>query len=69
MVNFSSFFFLYPSVFNLKEVAAVEIPQLHLWETGIIRITRHPQFVGQVMWSAAHLTMVGLGHLLRFCQA
>jgi len=58
-VNFLSFFFLYPSVFNLKEVAAVEPPTLHLWETGIIRITRHPQFVGQSMWSAAHLAMVG----------
>jgi len=58
-INFLSFFFLYPSVFNLKEVAAVEPPTLHLWETGIIRITRHPQFVGQSMWSAAHLAMVG----------
>ena len=58
-LNFVSFFFLYPSVFNLKEVAAVDIPKLHLWETGIIRITRHPQFVGQSMWSAAHLMMVG----------
>ena len=59
LVNFASFFFLYPSVFNLKEVAAVERPQVHLWETGIIRITRHPQAVGQVMWSAGHLAMVG----------
>ena len=59
MVNFLSFFFLYPSVFNLKEVAAVERPKVHLWETGVIRITRHPQMVGQVMWSAAHLAMVG----------
>mmetsp|Transcript_8295 Transcript_8295/g.12771 ORF Transcript_8295/g.12771 Transcript_8295/m.12771 type:complete len:370 (+) Transcript_8295:56-1165(+) len=58
-INFLSFFFLYPSVFNLKEVAAVEKPTVHLWETGIIRITRHPQFVGQSMWSAAHLAMVG----------
>jgi zeta-carotene isomerase len=59
VINFVSFFFLYPSVFNLKEVAAVEPPTLHLWETGIIRISRHPQFVGQVMWSAGHLAMVG----------
>ena len=58
-VNFASFFFLYPTVFNLKEVAAVEKPKIHLWETGIIRITRHPQMVGQVMWSSAHLAMVG----------
>ena len=49
-INFLSFFFLYPSVFNLKEVA-VEKTKIHLWETGVIRITRHPQMVGQVMWS------------------
>jgi len=58
-INFASFFFLYPTVFNLKEVAAVDRPRIHLWETGIIRITRHPQFVGQAMWSLAHLSMVG----------
>ena len=40
-------------------MAAVEKPKLHLWETGVIRITRHPQMVGQAMWSAAHLAMVG----------
>jgi zeta-carotene isomerase len=59
LVNFASFFFLYPTVFNLKEVAAVDKPRIHLWETGIIRITRHPQAVGQAMWSFAHLAMVG----------
>jgi len=57
--NFLSFFLLCPSVFNLKEVAAVDKPTYHLWETGMIRITRHPQFIGQVMWSAAHLAMTG----------
>jgi len=57
--NFLSFFLLSPSVFNLKEVAAVEPPAYHLWETGMIRITRHPQFIGQMMWSAAHLGMIG----------
>lgn len=54
-----SFFFLYPSTFNLLEVAAVDKPQLHLWETGVIRISRHPQLVGQVVWSAAHLLWLG----------
>lgn len=61
LVNFASFLFLYPTVFNLKEVAAVEKPKIHLWETGIIRITRHPQYVGQCMWSAAHLAMSTYG--------
>ena len=59
LTSFASFLLLYPSVYNLKEVAAVERPRVHLWETGVIRITRHPQYVGQVMWSAAHLAMVG----------
>ncbi|KAJ8425521.1 hypothetical protein Cgig2_019248 [Carnegiea gigantea] len=40
-----SFLFLYPSTFNLLEVAAVDKPKLHLWETGIMRITRHPQSI------------------------
>jgi len=43
ITDFVSFLFLYPSTFNLLEIAAIEKPQLHLWETGVIRITRHPQ--------------------------
>eukprot|EP01033_Poteriospumella_lacustris_P016189 gene16189-11581_t len=30
-----SFLFLYPSTFNLLEVAAVDEPKLHRWETGM----------------------------------
>jgi len=59
ILSYLSFFFLYPSTFNLLEVAAIEKPQLHLWESGVVRITRHPQMVGQVMWSVAHLAWVG----------
>ncbi|KAJ4830324.1 hypothetical protein Tsubulata_016086 [Turnera subulata] len=57
--NFVSFFFLYPSTFNLLEVAAVDKPKMHLWETGIMRITRHPQMVGQVIWCLAHTVWIG----------
>ncbi|CAL1404361.1 unnamed protein product [Linum trigynum] len=57
--NFISFFFLYPSTFNLLEVAAVDKPKMHLWESGIMRITRHPQMVGQVMWCVAHTVWIG----------
>lgn len=57
--NFISFLFLYPSTFNLLEVAAVDKPKMHLWETGIMRITRHPQMVGQVMWCLAHTVWIG----------
>ncbi|MGD1907657.1 MAG: NnrU family protein [Leptolyngbyaceae cyanobacterium] len=55
----SSFFFLYPATFNLLEVAAIQKPEVHLYETGIIRITRHPQMVGQVIWCIAHTLWVG----------
>ncbi|CAM9176791.1 unnamed protein product [Chrysoparadoxa australica] len=59
LLSYVSFFFLYPSTFNLLEVAAVDKPQLHMWETGIMRITRHPQAIGQGMWCAAHALWVG----------
>ena len=39
------------------QIAAVEKPTIHLWETGITRITRHPQFVGQLIWCVAHTGM------------
>ncbi len=54
-----SFFFLYPATFKLLEIAAIQKPEVHLFETGIIRITRHPQMVGQVIWCIAHLLWVG----------
>jgi uncharacterized membrane protein len=54
-----SFLFLYPSTFNLLEVAAIAQPQVHLHETGIIRITRHPQMVGQIIWCIAHTLWIG----------
>ncbi|KAL5992092.1 hypothetical protein ACLOJK_013006 [Asimina triloba] len=57
--SFISFFFLYPSTFNLLEVAAVDKPKMHMWETGIMRITRHPQMVGQVIWCLAHMLWIG----------
>lgn len=54
-----SFLFLYPATFNLLEVAAVAKPEVHLYETGIIRITRHPQMVGQIIWCLAHTLWIG----------
>ena len=54
-----SFLFLYPATFNLLEVAAIQKPQVHLYETGIIRITRHPQMVGQIIWCVAHTLWLG----------
>lgn len=54
-----SFLFLYPATFNLLEIAAIQKPQVHLYETGIIRVTRHPQMVGQVIWCIAHTLWLG----------
>lgn len=63
-LSFLSFLFLYPSTFNILEVAAVDTPEMHLWETGVIRITRHPQMVGQVMWCVAHVAWTGNSFVL-----
>jgi uncharacterized membrane protein len=54
-----SFLFLYPATFNLLEIAAIQKPQVHLYNTGIIRITRHPQMVGQIIWCVAHTLWLG----------
>ncbi|MBE9189494.1 hypothetical protein IQ230_03755 [Gloeocapsopsis crepidinum LEGE 06123] len=54
-----SFLFLYPATFNLLEIAAIQKPQVHLYESGIIRITRHPQMVGQIIWCIAHTLWLG----------
>lgn len=59
-----SFIFLYPATFNLLEIAAIEKPQVHLFETGIVRISRHPQMVGQVIWCVAHTLWLGTSFTL-----
>ncbi|RZS11542.1 hypothetical protein BHM03_00042866 [Ensete ventricosum] len=40
---------------RIGKVAAVDKPKLHLWETGIMRITRHPQ----IIWCLAHTIWIG----------
>ena len=59
-----SFFFLYPATFNLLEIAAIQKPQVHLYETGILRVTRHPQMVGQVIWCIGHTLWLGTSFTL-----
>jgi uncharacterized membrane protein len=54
-----SFLFLYPATFNLLEIAAIQKPQVHLYESGIIRITRHPQAIGQIIWCIGHTLWLG----------
>jgi uncharacterized membrane protein len=59
ILSFISFLFLYPATFNLLEIAAVFKPQVRIYETGIMRITRHPQMVGQLIWCVAHTLWIG----------
>jgi uncharacterized membrane protein len=62
-----SFLFLYPATFNLLEIAAIQKPQVHLYETGIMRISRHPQMVGQVIWCVAHMLWLGTSFMVVTC--
>ncbi len=58
-LNAISFFFLYPATYNLLEIPAVLKPKVRLYATGIIRISRHPQAVGQIIWCFAHFLWLG----------
>ncbi|SBO44845.1 conserved membrane protein of unknown function [Cyanobium sp. NIES-981] len=62
-----SFLFLYPATYNLLEIPAVLKPQVRLYATGIIRISRHPQAVGQVLWCATHLLWLGTSFMVVTC--
>jgi uncharacterized membrane protein len=62
-----SFFFLYPATYNLLEIPALAKPQVRLYTTGIIRISRHPQAVGQVLWCATHFLWIGTSFMLVTC--
>jgi uncharacterized membrane protein len=62
-----SFLFLYPATYNLLEIPAVLRPQVRLYATGIIRVSRHPQAVGQVLWCATHLLWIGTSFTLVAC--
>ena len=37
-----------PNPKHVVQVAAVDEPKLHLWETGVMRITRHPLALGSM---------------------
>ena len=54
-----SFLFLYPATYNLLEIPAVLKPQVRIYGTGIMRITRHPQAFGQIIWCLAHTLWIG----------
>ena len=62
-----SFVFLYPATYNLLEIPAVQKPQVRLYGSGIIRISRHPQAVGQIIWCLAHGLWIGTSFMLVTC--
>ncbi len=59
-----SFLFLYPATYNLLEIPSVLKPQVRIYGTGIMRITRHPQAFGQIIWCFAHSLWIGTSFTL-----
>ncbi len=62
-----SFLFLYPATYNLLEIPAVLKPQVRMYATGVIRISRHPQAIGQVLWCFSHALWIGSSFMLVTC--
>ena len=62
-----SFLFLYPATYNLLEIPAVLKPEVRLYTTGIIRISRHPQAVGQIIWCLTHGLWIGSSFMMVTC--
>ncbi len=62
-----SFFFLYPATYNLLEIPAVFKPEVRLYASGIIRISRHPQAIGQIIWCFSHALWIGSSFMLVTC--
>ncbi len=62
-----SFFFLYPATYNLLEIPAIIKPEVRLYAKGIIRISRHPQAIGQILWCFSHFLWIGTSFMLVTC--
>ena len=59
-----SFLFLYPATYNLLEIPSVLKPQVRIYSSGIMRVTRHPQAFGQIIWCFAHTLWIGTSFTL-----
>ena len=59
-----SFLFLYPATFQLLEIPALLKPRQRLYTTGVMRISRHPQMVGQLLWCLTHTLWLGTSFAL-----
>ena len=62
-----SFLFLYPATYNLLEIPALSKPSVRLYGEGIIRISRHPQAIGQIIWCIAHCLWIGSSFMVVTC--
>ena len=62
-----SFLFLYPATYNLLEIPAVLKPQVRLYASGIIRISRHPQAVGKILCCLTHALWIGSSFMVVTC--
>nr|YP_009530571.1 hypothetical protein PMNZ_316 [Paulinella micropora]AXY63260.1 hypothetical protein PMNZ_316 [Paulinella micropora] len=69
IVTAISFVFLYPATYNLLEIPAILMPRIRLYGNGIIRVTRHPQAIGQILWCLAHMIWIGSSFMLFTCIA
>ncbi len=59
-----SFIFLYPATYNLLEIPSLQKPKIRIYSTGIMRVTRHPQAIGQIIWCIAHSLWIGTSFTL-----
>ena len=62
-----SFLFLYPATYNLREIPALLKPEFRLYATGIIRVSRHPQAIGQILWCFSHSLWIGSSFMMFTC--
>ena len=62
-----SFLFLSPATYNRLEIPAVLKPQVRLYASGIIRISRHPQAIGQILWCLTHALWIGSSFMVVTC--
>ena len=64
IVTAISFLFLYPATYNLLEIPAIAKPEVRLYAQGIIRVCRHPQAFGQILWCLSHSLWIGSSFML-----
>lgn len=62
-----SFLFLYPATYNLLEIPAIRRPEVKIYADGIIRVSRHPQAIGQILWCFSHALWIGSSFTLVTC--